>query len=224
MTTTDSMENQLLKGQLDLPFGQDEEGDTDATEKKELEDTLEELSLYCSLESKALISTVVIGVDTSRLPVRMMTATASYDHCRGELSICPQETAEFKTLDQFTSNSAKWKKRGVTLAVPAEDRDPLGVRVWLECSGNRVERYSWWGYRAHLRNDLTIQNNGIDPVFRRAYVLALYSGYRLRAPIVCRSIWARLLEVHHLLDDVRCDAHRLAAALDSHPVLDEIPF
>ena len=217
MTTdsTKTLKPKVLESQLDLPFEQEEMA-------QDL--MIEELSSRCP-ESKAMISYLTVGVDTSRRPVRMMCASTSYDHCQGNVTICPHDTAEFTTLEEFSSNWALRIGRGVHVAVPNEEADPLGIRRWLECSGERVERYDWWSYRAHLRNDLTLENMGIDSEFRRAYVLALYSGYRRRADVISRSIWARLLEAHHLLDDVRRDAHRLAAALDdTSPGLDEIPF
>ena len=219
--TSNPTEQHLLDGQMDLPFGPDE----DAEQKKRLKETVEELSFYIDIESKAQVSYQVVGLDTSRQPVRAVLATASHDHCNGDDRIvCPYETAEFETLEEFVSSWATWKHSLV--AVPSGDADPLGIRHWLECSGSRLERYDWWNFRTHLRGDLTLQNMGIDSKFQRAYSLALYRGYRLHASVVCRSIWGRLLEARYLLDDVLRDAHRLSAALDTlRPAgMDEIPF
>lgn len=218
--TINPTEHRVLEGQVDL-FGPNE----DVNERKRLQESIEELSFYIDLDAKAQNSYLIVGLDTTRQPVRAIIASATYDHCRGgDMIVCPHETAEFQTLKEFVSSWATWKNARV--AVPSEETDPLGIRRWLECNGCPVERYDWWSYRAHLRNDMTLQDTGIDSTFRRAYTLALYSGYRLHASVVCRSIWGRLLEAHHLLDDVRRDAHRLSAALDALPPagLDEIPF
>jgi len=168
-----------------------------------------------------MTKTTILGLDTSQSPVRGLDVAVWEEG--GELQICPQLDSVFPTLEEFVLH---WKARedAPKIAVPSEGHDALGIRTWLECGGHSIEAYEWLSYRVHLSNDTNLRNMGIDSSFRRAYALAVYAGYRQHAALVCTAIWARLLEAHHLLEDVRHDAHRLTAALVAQPPPLDIPF
>lgn len=164
---------------------------------------------------------LIIGLDIDQVPVRLILAAAN-----GDPTPHPLEHRGFKTLRQF---SAYWTSHwggvaDIHVAAPRSSKDPLAVIPWLECQGVSVERYPWLAYGEHLNGDFSIW--GLPNGYQRAYVLALYSAYRSHAAQVVRGMWARLLDMHELFDEIRIDLHRLNAAIDAQPAddIDDCPF
>lgn len=166
----------------------------------------------------------IIGLDTSRVPVRMVVTTL--DEGTETTAPLPTDEETFHSLSDFSAHWTRcWRDSPVRVAIPAEESDPMGVRAWLEVV-HPVEYYPWMAYRAHLTKDLELRDLGLTSDYERAYVLALYAAYRLRSPSVARDLWAKLFEAHYLLEDIRHEAQRLAAALPdvvAHCRLD-VPF
>jgi len=166
----------------------------------------------------------IIGLDTSRLPVRAIVTeiVTRQDSCS---ALFPHGCATFGDLGDFSHYwDHNWNFSGARVAVPDDQADPLGIRVWLKTQGYPLEQYSWMAYRAHLADDRTLQNLAIGPEFDSAYALAIYSFYRMNAAEVINGIWAKLHEAQFLIRDLRHEAHRLAAALASQTSYDDIPF
>ena len=165
----------------------------------------------------------IIGVDTSRVPVRMVVT--SLDEGSESAAPVPTDEETFHSLSDFSAHWTRyWRGSPVRVAVPAEESDPMGVRAWLEAV-HPVECYPWMAYRAHLTKDLELRDL-LPSEHERAYALALYAAYRLRAASVARDLWAKLFEAHYLLQDIRHEAHRLAAALPEvvAPCSLDVPF
>lgn len=167
---------------------------------------------------------LIIGLDTSRLPVRaIVTEILS----QGEGSfLYPRGCAMFADLMDFSHYwDSNWNFSGARVAVPDDQADPLRIKFWLKSEGYPMEQYSWMAYRAHLAGDPTLQDQEIGPEFESAYALAIYSFYRGNAAEVVSRIWAKLREAQFLVQDLRREAHRLAAAL-TKPTSDDddIPF
>lgn len=170
---------------------------------------------------------LIIGLDTSRIPVRLMVASMS--NSQGQPDTFPQGTADFDSLADFSEYWTKnWSFLGIQIAVPAEEADPLGIRDWLRANSYYVEEYEWTAYRSLPSKDMILEDLGIGPAFQRAYALTVYACYRANAASVARGLWAKLFEVQHLLEDLRCDAQRLAGALSAEERKrsgwDEVPF
>lgn len=167
---------------------------------------------------------IILGLDTSRVPVRMLVTVVSQGH--GRDAIYPDGHVAFDSLESFCLH---WKLNSylsyAPIAVPADKADPLGIRAWLAALGQPLEEYEWTSYRTHMRSDMTMANLDLGD-YERPYVLALYASYRRHAASAVRGLWARLFELHYLLEEIRHEAHRLTGALagTEPPPWDEIPF
>ena len=165
---------------------------------------------------------IIIGLDTSRVPVRAIVTEIITDE--GRECICPWGCATFDDLGDFCYYwDHNWNFPGTRVALPNDQADPLGVKAWLESQGYPLERYPWMIHRAHLASDLTLLNMAIGSEFEPAYALALHAFYRRNAAEVINGIWTKLYEAEFVLRDLRREAHRLAAAL-SPAGRDSIPF
>jgi hypothetical protein len=168
-------------------------------------------------------NTIIIGLDTSRLPVRaIVTEIATGD---GGRFLYPRGCATFEGLADFDHYwDHNWNFSGARVAVSDDQADPLGIKVWLEGEGYPLEQYSTVAYRGRLTGDPTLRDQGIDSEFDSAYALAICSFYRGNAAQVVNGIWVKLYEAEFLIRDLIREAHRLAAALASPTSYDEIPF